>query len=131
MRTILEVMLEIICDWLREIAYYVKSNLRYFAKLLILALPYVMYFIGQYVHNARGKMAVGSEILIPLIISFVVYFVQAYANKIGKGTSIPLPSKRFTQVSDDGEVSIDNDRVQELILYVADLEDHFERKGLL
>ena len=131
MRTIFEVMLEVICDWLREIAYYIKSNLRHFAKILALVLPYVMYFIGQYVHNARGKMVVGSEIIIPLVISFIIYFVQAYANKIGKGTSTPVPSKRFTEVSDDGEVSIDNARIQELILYIADLEDHFERKGLL
>ena len=37
----------------------------------------------------------------------------------------------FTEVDDYGEVSIPNNRIQELILYLADLEDWLERKGLL
>ena len=70
------------------------------------------------------------------VVRAVDYFItsnllRSYANKIGKGTTIPVPDKRFTEVDDYGEVSIPNNRIQELILYLADLEDWLERKGLL
>ena len=76
-------------------------------------------------------LSVGGEIFIPLIFCILIFFIKSYANKIGKGTTIPIPNKRFTEEDDDGEVSIENRRIQELILYTADLEDWLERKWLL
>lgn len=124
-------ILELIKDFIDSIIYFVKSHLRTFALILNLVLPFLMYAIGQYVFSVRGKFETGGEIFIPLVIYVITYFLRAYANKIGKGTTIPVPRERFTEVDDDGEVSIDNDRVQELILYLADLEDWLSRKGLL
>lgn len=124
-------ILEIIKNWLAEITYVIKSNLRTYAKLLNALLPYAMYFIGQYVFSKRGEIAIGSELFIPIIICIITYFIKSYANKIGKGTTIPIPHKRFTEVDDNDEVSVEHDRIQELLLYTADLEDWLERKGLL
>lgn len=90
-----------------------------------------MYFIGQKVCADRGQVTVGSELFIPIVVCVIIYYLRSYANKIGKGTTIPVPEKRFTEVDDYGEVSIPNNRIQELILYLADLEDWLERKGLL
>ena len=127
----LKITISIIFDVCYAMGYFIESNLNNFARLLNLALPYLMYLIGQYVYEDRGKFAVGSEIFIPLIFCIIIYYIRSYANKIGKGTTIPVPNERFTEVDDDGEVSIPNNRIQELILYLADLEDWLERKGLL
>ena len=127
----LKITISIIFDICYAMVYFIESNLNNFARLLNLALPYLMYLIGQYVYEDRGKFAVGSEIFIPLIFCIIIYYIRSYANKIGKGTTIPVPNERFTEVDDDGEVSIENNRIQELILYLADLEDWLERKGLL
>ena len=131
MKRFIRITLEIILDIIRAVTYFITHNLRNFAWLLNLILPYVMYFIGQRVCADRGQVAVGSELFIPIVACVIIYYLRSYANKIGKGHTIPVPEKRFTEVDDYGEVSIENKRIQELILYLADLEDWLERKGLL
>ena len=128
---ILKILVEITIEALVSIAYFIKSNLRNLATILSIALPYVMYFIGQYVAADRNEITVGGEILVPILFMVLIFYIKSTANKLRKGTNIPLPDKRFTKVDDDGEVSIENNRIQELILYLADLEDWLERKGLL
>ena len=121
----------IIVDIIQTVDYFITSNLRNFAWILNFILPYLMYIIGQDVYATRGYIGVGGELLLPIIFCMITYILRSYANKIGKGITIPIPDKRFTEVDDYGEVSIPNNRIQELILYLADLEDWFERKGLL
>jgi hypothetical protein len=128
---ILRMLLEITVEIFSNVGYFIKSNLINFAAIVNIILPYVMYFAGQEVVMNRGYIAIGGEIIIPIIITIFIYYIKSVANKLGKGISIPLPNKRFTKVEDDGEVTIENKRIQELILYLADLEDWLERKGLL
>ncbi len=131
MKRFLRITLAIIIDVVQAIHYFITNNLRNFAWILNFILPYVMYIIGQNVCAERGKIAFGGELFVPIVFCIITYYIRSYANKIGKGNTIPVPEKRFTEVDDDGEVSVRNSRVQELILYLADLEDWFERKGLL
>ena len=131
MKRFLKVTLAIIIDVVQAIDYFITNNLRNFAWILNFILPYVMYVIGQNACAERGKIAFGGELFIPILFCVITYYIRSYANKIGKGTTIPVPDKRFTEVDDYGEVSIPNNRIQELILYLADLEDWLERKGLL
>ena len=131
MKRTLRIIAEIISETFSGIKYFVKSNLRNFVTIINILLPYAMYFIGQYVAVNREKIAVGGELFIPIAICVFTYLIRSYANKIGKGITIPVPDKRFTEIDDDGEVSIENNRIQELILYIADLEDWLERKGML
>jgi len=131
MKRFFSIMGAIIIDAVRAIDYFITNNLRNFAWILNFILPYLMYIIGQNVYVARGHFDVGGELFIPIIFCMITYVLRSYANKIGKGTTIPVPEKRFTEVDDYGEVSIESNRIQELILYLADLEDWLERKGLL
>ena len=127
---ILKMLVEITIDAFRGIMIFFEDNLMKFVNILNVLFPYAMLFYGQYIGETRG-ISVGWEILIPLVFAIIVYYLKSVANKIGKGITIPLPSKRFTEVDDDGEVSIENKRIQELLLYMADLEDWLEKKGLL
>ena len=131
MKRFFSIMCAIIVDVVRVADYFITSNLRNFAWILNFILPYLMYIIGQDVYATRGYLGIGGELLIPVVFCVITYALRSYANKIGKGTIIPVPDKRFTEVDDYGEVSIPNNRIQELILYLADLEDWLERKGLL
>ncbi len=126
-----KVFAEIIKDINLAISSFVVNNLRNFALIIDAALPYGMYVIGQYAMLARKEFAIGSELFIPIAVMALTYLLRSFANKLGKGVTIPVPEKRFTEIDEDGEVSIRNDRVQELILYLADLEDWMQRKGLL
>lgn len=131
MKRFFSIMGAIIVDVVQAVDYFITSNLRNFAWILNFILPYLMYIIGQNVCATRGYLGVGGELFIPVVFCVITYVLRSYANKIGKGTTIPVPDKRFTEVDDYGEVSIPNNRIQELILYLADLEDWLERKGLL
>ena len=125
------ILIEVTIDAIRCFLYCIKNNLVNFANILNFTLPYIMYFIGRYIVINKGNISIGAEVCIPLIFIVVIYYLRSSANKIGKGTTIPIPSKRFTKVDSDGEVSIEHKRIQELLLYTADLEDWLERKGLL
>lgn len=131
MKKTLRIIIEITAEAFCSISYFIKSNLRNFAIILSVILPYIMYFIGQYIAINKNDITVGLEILIPIVFIILIFYLKSTANKLGKGTTIPIPDKRFTKIDDDGEVTIENKRIQELILYIADLEDWLERKGLL
>lgn len=131
MKKFVRILIEVTEDALSIAKYFLKANLISFATILNLLLPYVMYIVGQQVVLDRGYFGAGGEILIPLIFAVIIYYLRSAANKLGKGITIPVPEKRFTQVDDDGEVSVEHNRLQEMILYVADTEDWLERKGLL
>lgn len=132
MKKIGRMFIETLYDITFVVGYFVENNLKNFATLLSIMLPFVMLLIGQAVALKRGSFAIGSEILIPPFVGVIIYFIRSFANKLGKGITVPIPKKRFTEVDNEtGEVNILNDRVQELILYVADLEDWLQRKGLL
>lgn len=128
-----KIIIDITVEAFYSFIYFIESNLLVFANILELIVPYIMYFAGQYVMIMYGKqeIMVGSEVLIPLVFAILIYYLRSAANKLGKGMILPIPDKRFTEVDDDGEVSIENKRIQELLLYVADLEDWMERKGML
>lgn len=126
-----QIIFEITRDVCNEITYFIKNNLLNFAAFLNLVLPYLMYYIGQYVVKERGATTFGGELFIPIIFVVITYYLRSMANKLRKGIKIPLPEKRFTEIDEDGEVSIEHSRLQELILYIADLEDWLERKGLI
>lgn len=131
MRKFFRITREIISDAIYGFLYFIENQLLNFSRLLYFMLPYLMLFIGEYVYRFREGYAIGSEVFIPIFIMITAYFIRTYANKIGKGTEVPTPEKRFTEISDDGEVSVDRERLNELLLYVADVEDYLERKGLL
>ena len=126
-----EIAWSIVMDVFATVFMWLEDNLRNIAKLLNILLPFLMLYIGQAVYQERGKFAVGGEILVPIFVGIIIYFFRSFANKIGKGMSIPTPSERFTEEDDDGEVTIPTSRIQELILYMNDLENWLERRGLL
>lgn len=131
MMRFLQITGEIVSEAIAGVLLFIGNNLRNIANILNIVCPYVMYLLGQYAFGSRGKFNVGAELLIPLVFAVVIYLIRQFANKIGKGTTIPVPQKRFTSVDEDGEVSINQNRLQELILYTADVEDWLERHGLL
>ena len=127
----IEIIIDITCEVFANIAYFFKNHLVSIANLNILLSPYIMYFVGQNAAIKAGKLHIGIVIIIPIFLAIISFYLKSIANKIGKGVDVPLPDRRFTQVDDDGEVSVEQTRLQELLLYTADLEDWLERKGLM
>lgn len=127
----LRVAAEVAIDILQTIGMWLLNNLRNFATIINILLPYLCLYLGQTVYQERGYFAVGGEIFVPVLTMLVIWYIRLFANKVGKGVTLPRPAKRFTEVSSDGEINIPQERLEELIIYMADLEDWMERKRLL
>lgn len=111
-----------------DIVYAIKYNLRYLVTVTEFGLMNLMYELGKYDWGVKEPaIAFG----IPLVGLLLFRIAREMADRANVGNSVPVPEKRFTEVDDDGEVSIPTSRTHELILYVADLEDYLERKGYL
>lgn len=82
-------------------------------------------------YKVRGYFAVGGELLLPIVVFLISWFLRSFADKIGKGEAPPIPRERFTTEDSEGEVSCEYSRLQEMLLFVNDYEKWLERKGLL
>lgn len=131
MNKVYKIIKEVTIDALHLVTYFLVSNMRGFANTLSVACPYLMYFLGQFVQTGSYQFVYGYYLAIPIAIVLITYFLHSAANKSGKGNSCPVPARRFTSVSEDGEVTVDHGRLHELLLFVADLEDWMERKNIL
>lgn len=98
---------------------------------LLVSGPFVMFLVGEYVYADRGYWAVGGEVILPFVFVIAGFALKSYARVSGTDHSdIPVPYRRFTKVDyNSGQVDVEYDRVQEMILYMADLEDWFDRNG--
>lgn len=126
-RMFIEISIDIIKDAINIVLNVISNNIKNVAKILNFCLPYIMYMIG----TTSLLKETYINLIIPIIIFIIIYYLKSYANKIGKGETVPVPIKRFTEKDEEsGEVSIEQERLQELILYIEDLENWIERKGL-
>ena len=122
--------IEVIKDTIDSVNYWFTKNLIVLTNIVLLLCPYAYMYLAAVLTVQRGYVAIGSEYLIPLLITATCGMLKGVANKLGKGVTVPVPAKRFTQVESDGEVTIPVERSEELILYMADLEDWLERQGV-
>lgn len=120
-------LMNAIKELMRMLLSFIKNNIRAFSNILYAILPYGMYVLGMY----EGKKAIITAIAVPIIMFIIIFLLRNVANQLGTGSNIPVPPQRFTSVDEDGEVTIETNRLQELILYTGELEDYLERKGLL
>lgn len=125
-----KITLEITKEIIFKTINFIKNNLNTIVWIGTIILPYLMYYLCKYCYETRGKFAIGGEALIPVIFYLITFYLKEFSNKIGKGPNIPIPRKRFTTV-DDGAVEIEHKRLQELILYMNDLENWMEKRDLL
>lgn len=95
---------------------------------VIYFIPYVIIASSYY----SGSSAVASLNMFWLtVLAQAVCFIASKYLKYSEveHTGFPVPTKRFTTEYRDGEVSIENSRLQEMIIYVCDVEDWLESSG--
>lgn len=108
---------------IKRIVNSVRFYLMPVSSILKFSLPYFMMWV--FTKNSEWYIY-----LIPVFVWIAAGCLQMLANKKGRGNEIPVPADRFTEVSDDGEISVNSNRLQEMLVYMADLEDWMERKGI-
>lgn len=100
----------------------VKNSVPKISCLFKFSIPYLMYLFGRYCPKITYLL------FLPLIVWLVTNVLDRIAVKTIKGKQFPIPYERFTQEDDMGEVSIEQSRLQEMILYVNDVENYLQNK---
>lgn len=79
------------------------------------------------------------ELSIPkmLIVSCATILATKYIKEVGYKLNnvtergFPIPTKRFTEQDENGFIGIEEERTQEAIIYLCDVEDYLKSKGWL
>lgn len=112
-----------------QFKYFISINLKYLIKLIDISIPYIYAYISILLYRERNVFIIGYEALFPIIAYIILSLLNNFLNKINRGYDIPLPRERFTTLNDNGNVSIDNSSVNDIILYLYDLEEYLKSKG--
>lgn len=101
------------------------------SKLPMLVLYFIPYVIIASSYLVGCSAIVSMNMFWLTVLAQSVCFITSKYLKYNKveDTGFPVPSKRFTSESRDGEVSIEKNRLQEMILYVSEVEDWLESSG--
>ena len=119
-------VLEYICTRIKKMLFYTISSAAYpLYKLIIFLLPYCMYYLAL-----KKPISEYLALIIPICFYLLSYILKLISDASGKGDITPVPSELFT-TEIDGEVSVDRDRLSELLIFVNDYEKYLKRKGLL
>lgn len=112
-----------------QFKYFISINLKYLIKLIDISIPYIYAYISILLYRERNVFIIGYEVLFPIIAYIILSLLNNFLNKINRGYDIPLPRERFTTLNDNGNVSVDNSSINDIILYLYDLEEYLKSKG--
>ena len=118
-----------ISELYHQFKYFISINIKYLIKLIDISIPYIYAYISILLYRERNNLIIGYEVLIPIITYIILSVLNNFLNKINKGYDIPLPRERFTTLNDNGNISVDNSSINDIILYLYDLEEYLKSKG--
>lgn len=112
-------------DWMTTSLPKVASRL---PVVIVYFIPYVIIASSYFVNcSVIASMNMFWLTVLTQVICFITMKYLKYSEV--EDTGFPVPAKRFTSESRDGEVSIEKNRLQEMILYVSEVEDWLESSG--
>ena len=96
--------------------------------LVLHLLPYAVIAAASF--TSFSSVVLLNMFWLTVLVQATCFLASKYLKYSGvEDTGFPVPYKRFTSESRDGEVSIENSRLQEMIIYVCDVEDWLESSG--
>lgn len=124
LKDIIKALSESSIDVMVDIKYGIIKNLKMFAILLLILFPAVIAEINM------GRLA---RIISMCLLILFVRIIGDTSNKLNRVTAggIPVPKKRFTRVDENGFIDINQNNMQEAILYLYEVENYLKKKGKL
>ena len=96
--------------------------------LVLYFLPYVV--IASALFGGCSAVVLMNMFWLAVLAQAICFITSKYLKYSEvEDTGFPVPPKRFTSESRDGEVTVENSRLQEMIIYVCDVEDWLESSG--
>lgn len=113
-------------DSIRDFFEYDCGKLfKWIAVIMFIATPFVVVF-----HHDVYPDLIAGTVAVAVILEFLCYIFYELSKFYGaEAAELPAPSDRFTTVDKDGMVSVDKNRIQEMIIYVSEVEDYLSDMG--
>ena len=123
--SILRALWIVLCEMLYSFKYNVVKELDKIAVIIEIAIPVVL----NQIYADITKL-----IIVSIVMTVIVHYITKVGQKLNNETygDLPLPRYRMTKIDSDGFVSlIDQDDLQELVLYMHEVEQYLTKKGKL
>ena len=112
-------------DWMKTSLPKTASKL---PVLVLYLLPYAA--IAAALFTSFSSVVLSNMFWLTVLAQATCFITSKYLKYSEvEDTGFPVPVKRFTSESRDGEVTVENSRLQEMIIYVCDVEDWLESSG--
>ena len=109
--------------------WFFYRNMESFGNALVFCAPFVTGILAAVMTAQRGYLAFGGEYVLAILMLIIGSVLRYLGGEDGQGTGIPVPPRRYTTRDRSGDVSINEGDLNEVILYLADLEDNLEANG--
>ena len=122
--SIFVVMLQTLSELLATFKYGLIEELDKIAIVIQILIPIVI---------ARTDLSTPKMLLVSCILVVFVKYIREVGYKLNHVTErgFPIPTQRYTEVDENGFISVKEEETQEAILYLCDVEDYLKSKGWL
>lgn len=123
--SVLKALWTVLLEMLYSFKYNVVKELDKIAVIIEVAIPVVL---------SKMYADITKLIIVSIVMTVIVHYITKVGQKLNNETygDLPLPRYRMTKIDSDGFVSmIDQDDLQELVLYMHEVEQYLTKKGKL
>ena len=113
--------------------YFFRCNFVLLPKLMVLVCPFLTLGLYFNIYDLNFGKWFTSFILAVFVCLWIAIAdaLKLKASKLNIGEDVPVPAKRFTKPDGLGNVSVSYEEIDDMILYVYDVEQYLESRGLL
>lgn len=104
--------------------FFLKHGIVPMAKLFVVVAPFLSVIAYAKTESLSKSFAVSFVFLVS------AFILKTYSNIINAGNDIPILEYRLTKEDEAYGVTANKEDIEEIILYVNDIENWIERKGL-
>lgn len=117
-------VVQAIVEFAYSVKYGIVKELNHIAAIMQLVCSVLL---------ARSGFDIIELIFAYLLLGLVTLLMKEIGYKLNSVTDrgIPIPDRRFVKIDNHGFISIDEEDVQEAMLYLCDVEDYLKSKGWL
>ena len=117
-------VVQTIVEFAYSVKYGIVKELNHIAAIMQLVCSVLL---------ARSGFDIIELIFAYLLLGLVTLLMKEIGYKLNSVTDrgIPIPDRRFVKIDNHGFISIDEEDVQEAMLYLNDIEEYISSKGWL
>lgn len=122
--SIFVVLLQTLAELFAALKYGFIEELDKIAIVIQILIPIVI---------ARTDLSTPKMLLVSLGLVVLVKYIREVGYKLNHVTErgFPIPLQRYTEIDENGFISIKEEETQEAMLYLCDVEDYLKSKGWL